>query len=225
MNNYILPVLISLLTLTACATTDTSTTTSNSVAPATKPDSSAIAPKPTQPTETKPTVTKSDSGKLLANRYIDHGDGTITDKQTNLMWKKCSEGASGADCLGGKPVELLWSDAMKQYATSNSFAGYNDWRMPTIEELRTVILCSDGTPLAQALSKSCGREIYPFYTSHPEAFPHSNIGYWSSSVTDFNPAGVWEIDLYVGTDSWQPVNAAGPASKRTQAVRLIRSIK
>ncbi len=31
-------------------------------------------------------------------RFIDHGNGTITDTKSNLMWKKCSEGAVGKNC-------------------------------------------------------------------------------------------------------------------------------
>lgn len=202
---------VSLLILAGCSNTalTSSNTPSNTQVPSAKPVE----------------INKPSSSQALDSRYLDNGDGTITDKQTQLMWKKCSEGLSGADCSTGQAEELLWSVAMKKYATPTQFAGHADWRMPSIAELRTVILCSDETSLEQALKKSCGRESYPFYTSHPKAFPNSSIGYWSSSVTDFNPAGVWEIDLYVGTDSWQPVNAPGPASKRTQAVRLVRSAK
>jgi hypothetical protein len=204
------------LSLAACAvpmTNDSNPPRSTANKPNSPSTNSSAAPVPTV-----------SAAKVLSNGYIDNGDGTITDKKNKLMWKKCSEGSSGAQCEQGKPDELLWSTAMKQYAKPTSFAGYQDWRMPTISELRTVILCSDGTPLEQALEKSCGRDSYPFYTSHPEAFPNSSIGYWSSSVTEFNPAGVWEIELYVGTDSWQPVNASGPASKRTRAVRKVRTV-
>lgn len=200
---------LALLTVVACTGTPSSNTSNPTVNP-------SASPKPAD-------MNKPTNSQLLDQRYLDNGDGTITDKQTKLMWKKCSEGQSGADCSTGKAEELIWSVAMKKYASPALFAGHQDWRIPNIAELRTLILCSDGTPLEQALQKSCGRESYPFYTSHPQAFPNSSLGYWSSSVTDFNPAGVWEIELYVGTDSWQPVNAPGPASQRTRAVRLVRS--
>jgi hypothetical protein len=38
------------------------------------------------------------------NRYTNHGNGTVTDNQTNLMWKKCTQGRSGNDCDETKEV-------------------------------------------------------------------------------------------------------------------------
>ncbi len=36
--------------------------------------------------------------EIKIGRFIDHRNGTITDTKTNLMWKKCSEGAKGKNC-------------------------------------------------------------------------------------------------------------------------------
>lgn len=33
--------------------------------------------------------------------YAEHGDGTVTDTRTGLMWKQCVEGRSGANCDSG----------------------------------------------------------------------------------------------------------------------------
>ncbi|WP_169314601.1 PEGA domain-containing protein [Thiothrix nivea] len=55
------------------------------------------APAPVaQPQPAYPSVTTAQN--RIAGRYIDHGNGTITDSQTRLMWKKCSEGQSGNAC-------------------------------------------------------------------------------------------------------------------------------
>lgn len=61
-------------------------------------------------------------------RFIDNGDGTVTDTLTNLMW-------AAADNMG----DITWHDA-KIYCENPPIAGYkySDWRMPTIKELKTL---------------------------------------------------------------------------------------
>ncbi len=34
------------------------------------------------------------------NGFIEHGNGTLTDTRTGLMWKKCLEGQEGSNCFG-----------------------------------------------------------------------------------------------------------------------------
>jgi hypothetical protein len=61
-------------------------------------------------------------------RFIDNGDGTVTDTLTSLMW-------ATADNMG----DITWHDA-KMYCENPPIAGYkySDWRMPTIKELRAL---------------------------------------------------------------------------------------
>ncbi|MDP7554990.1 MAG: DUF1566 domain-containing protein, partial [Nitrospinota bacterium] len=56
-------------------------------------------------------------------RYIDHGDGTITDTMTKLMWKRRHSYAGTGKCLN-------WNDS-KSYVSRITTGGYNDWRLPT----------------------------------------------------------------------------------------------
>lgn len=58
----------------------------------------------------------------LQAAYQDNGDGTVTDLNTGLMWIK----DAGEKVYYSETVEKL-----KTY----SFAGYDDWRLPTIKEL------------------------------------------------------------------------------------------
>ena len=58
--------------------------------------------------------------------YTDPGDGTVTDNVTGLMWVKD---------MGEK---MTWEDALSG-AEDFTLAGYNDWRMPTIKELYSLI--------------------------------------------------------------------------------------
>ena len=69
------------------------------------------------------------------NIFIDNGDGTVTDLSTNLMWQK-----------GGSSEMVTWADA-KEYVVQlnhHDFAGYSDWRLPTLEELTSMMESSWG---------------------------------------------------------------------------------
>lgn len=123
------------------------------------------------------------SDKLVSGRYLDNGNDTITDTQTKLMWKKCSEGRSGNAC-GGKAATYTWDDAMSRFKSGVSFADYNDWRMPTKDELKTLVYCSNGkkTPLPD--NEYCGDDgTYQPPTINLQAFPNTKDGnYWFSTI-------------------------------------------
>ena len=62
-------------------------------------------------------------------RFTDHGDGTVTDNLTGLLWSQDSQLLS---------ANRDWYDALG--ACSNlCFAGYDDWRLPNINELLSLI--------------------------------------------------------------------------------------
>ncbi len=61
------------------------------------------------------------------NDFLDNGDGTITDRATGLMWMKRDS---------GKP--MTWRQALA-YAANLSHAGYDDWRLPNVKELQTIV--------------------------------------------------------------------------------------
>ena len=71
------------------------------------------------------------SKQIRNGHLIDYGDGTIFDTRTNLVWRKCSEGQNPQNCSGAANL-YSWADAIRY---SN---GSNGWRMPTINELRTL---------------------------------------------------------------------------------------
>jgi hypothetical protein len=73
--------------------------------------------------------------------FIDNKNGTITFKPNGLMWQKCSVGQiwTGEGC-DGEAERIDWNTAVK---LSDNFSGYHDWRLPTKDELMTLVFCSD----------------------------------------------------------------------------------
>lgn len=63
---------------------------------------------------------------------IDNGDGTITDTDTNLMWLQDVNYAmtSGYDADG-----LMFLNDANVWAENLVFAGYDDWRLPSLNGL------------------------------------------------------------------------------------------
>ncbi len=71
------------------------------------------------------------SGIVKAGRFIDNGDGTVTDTKTKLMWVK-----------NGWRIDLVsaetWWDAQKICSEFRQ-SGYSDWRVPSMGEWRSLI--------------------------------------------------------------------------------------
>ena len=59
--------------------------------------------------------------------FVDNKDGTVTDTSTGLMWEK----RDSADTYS-------WEGAL-EHANSITIAGYNDWRVPNINELLSIV--------------------------------------------------------------------------------------
>lgn len=96
-----------------------------------------VAPTHAQTCDPEKPLTRPDS------RYTDNGDGTITDKVTGLMWKQCVEGKTTVKtpCDTGFAERNFWTNAHQFVDAANSdsgFAGYMNWRMPRLEELKTL---------------------------------------------------------------------------------------
>ena len=59
------------------------------------------------------------------------------------MWVRCVFGQSGSMCTEGAAVTLAWVDALNK-ARALEFGGFNNWRMPSLEELKTIVdTCSE----------------------------------------------------------------------------------
>lgn len=70
-------------------------------------------------------------------------DYTTTDNVTGLVWKTCNEGKTGAACAG-VATTYTWYDSINACSGLNAanagsgYAGRTNWRLPTIQELKSL---------------------------------------------------------------------------------------
>lgn len=72
-------------------------------------------------------------------RFTDNSDQTITDNLTGLMWTKDSNAPGPTACTPG--VTKTFKDALTYTSclNTNNYLGHDDWRVPNINELRSLI--------------------------------------------------------------------------------------
>ena len=115
--------------------------------------------------------------------YTDHGDGTVTDNATGLMWQKCSQGLSASDCLTGGAQTYIWQAALTaaKTANTNNDSGYSDWRLPNKNELESLV------------EDACSAPDTAINTS---MFPNTLADwYWSSSPSTSYTEAAWIVDF------------------------------
>jgi len=61
------------------------------------------------------------------NDFGDNGDGTVTDVATGLMWQQADS-----------EIGMDWEEALA-YAEGMELAGYDDWRLPSVKELQSIV--------------------------------------------------------------------------------------
>lgn len=68
--------------------------------------------------------------------YTDNGDGTVTDNVTGLMWQQSPDADGDGDIDAAD--KMTYEKALAQVGRFR-LAGYDDWRLPTIKELYSLI--------------------------------------------------------------------------------------
>ena len=122
------------------------------------------------------------------NRYSDNGDGTVTDTYTNLIWMRCSLGQdwnSSSGACDEAASSFSWSGALNQ-ARKSSYAEYDDWRLPNVKELTSLLKHTSSSP-------SINSTIFPNIPTD------SNTYFWTSTPSVSNTSSSWRVNLYDGT--------------------------
>lgn len=152
-----------------------------------------VKPAPVSPFSPPPIIPKATPAPLpctdeplMAGRYRDNDDGTVTDVQTGLQWMRFSLGQEwkNGTCVG-EAKKYTWQEALntaKELNRRGDYAGYRDWRVPTQDELQTLIFGYRQSPWINLST----------FPNTPGWF------YWSSSVCVDKPGYAWDTDFDYG---------------------------
>lgn len=155
--------------------------------------------------------------------FVANRDGTVTDRRTGLSWMRCTLGQEwdGATCMwiGQKVRVFSWDEAKESAAQLRTagFAGKDDWRLPTAQELATLIYCDPPKVRGTGdLSFAC-RGDYQKPTTVQSVFPNTpSSRYWTISGQQGRSEFNWFVNFDEGNSyAWHREGASG-------FVRLVR---
>jgi hypothetical protein len=113
-------------------------------------------------------------GVFPPERFVDNGNGTVTDLRTGLMWQKDNSNTG------------LGLEGVISYCEGLTFQGHKDWRLPNIRELQSIVDYSAHSP-------SINTAYFPDTLS---------THYWSSTFHTAHISYGWVVnfeDGYVGS--------------------------
>ena len=130
----------------------------------------------------KNTIKKVNVNWIDAGLYQTSGH-LVKDKKSDLMWMRCAQGQQwdGITCQG-EATKFGWEKSVENSSQYSDASGYNDWRLPTADELKTLIQCSNGNiPDFSGNDYVCGSGFDEPVISQ-EIFPNTvNYWYWTST--------------------------------------------
>lgn len=112
------------------------------------------------------------SVSIWANFTRDNNTKIVTDNNTKLQWQD------------NESVSKKWTDAI-DYCEALTLAGYNDWRLPNQNELRSIADRSKSNPAIDNAFKNIVSD-----------------GYWSSSTVVGLEEYTWGVYFRDGYDDW-----------------------
>jgi len=138
--------------------------------------------------------------KERPGRFLATGDGTVTDNCTGLMWMATTADTNGdgrietdVNRFGAADRDTLSWDEARQYCENLEFAGYGNWRLPTLEELFS-LHWTEGPA-------STVTGVYPPIVPTSQTW---NMFHWTSTESAYDSAKVW---------TWRPQGARPQAGE------------
>jgi len=120
---------------------------------------------------------------VWAERFEKNRD-LVYDSKTELTWQSSPSGQ-----------KFNWSDA-QNYCNNLNYGGQNDWRLPNIYELKSLV---DYTKYNPAIVTN----LIDIDTGYPY--------YWSSSKDIDDSSNAWFVDFKYGNDRWSNGSGKGLA--------------
>lgn len=143
--------------------------------------------------------------EAAVQRFVVNNDGTATDRLTGLMWEqKCTD----VTCTDEHNVfaTLPWRASATQWVTALNaarYAGYDDWRLPSLEEMRTLLTVVPPCP-----TEPCPGAVWPRAQT-------ATAGYWTSTTFSVDKGRAWAVSFADG----DVFTAEKNASLHVRAVR------
>jgi hypothetical protein len=136
--------------------------------------------------------------------FVENGDGTATDVSTGLMWQQ-----------GNGPLHGSWEEGLA-YCENLYLAGHNDWRLPTINEMRTIVDYDRHNP---ALDDGVFKLI-----------EHTTEGSWyyessTTLVEGSNRNLAWSVNFEDGFDAHYFRKWSGSTSETPVTLNPVRAVR
>jgi len=108
---------------------------------------------------------------IMIGFSVAFGADTFTDAKTGLIWQ---------DNKDAQTIKKSWSGA-KEYCKNLILDGHNDWRLPSIKELQSIVDITKYNPTI----KDGFKNVTSYY-------------YWSSSPNVSDSSDAWVVNFYYG---------------------------
>jgi len=157
------------------------------------PNSSLSLPDTGQSSDHTDTKGEDSDYSLNPPSFTDNGDGTVTDNVTGLMWQQTDGGESS------------WEQALT-YSARLALAGHSDWRLPTGQELLSIVNYDRRNPALDT-----------------EVFADTDAQYWWSSQTRVDDSDrVWVVNAGGGIGPHRKSESQSAGGTKLIHVRCVR---
>ena len=113
----------------------------------------------------------------MEERFVLKGNQVVLDQETGLAWQR-----------GGSQEPMVWGGGFNYIDSinQNKFAGFDDWRFPTKEELATLLVPEE--------DRNSGLYVDPAFGKQRNCWTASEAGHHRACYVDFYYGDVYIIE-------------------------------